>query len=483
MYKRVTQSWRKHLDFMVLDVICLQTAYFIAYVMRHGMLNPYANRVYRNVALIMMLMDIIVTVLSDTLKNVLKRGFYMEIRETCRNVIFVTVGTTFCLFLTQDAGSYSRQVLLITALLWLLLTCVVRLVWKTMIRKLPWEMGRRSLLIVVTENMLDETLASIRGSSYSVFHLAGLAVIDRDMVGETFEGIPVVANRDSVAEFVCREWVDEILINIPEGEPYPHDLVDRFTVMGVVIHLKLAKSNQLLGQKRFVERFGSYTVLTASINYATPMPLFCKRCMDVLGGVVGCLITLLLLLFLGPMIYKESPGPIFFSQTRIGKNGKKFKIYKFRSMYMDAEARKKELMSDNRMSDGMMFKLEEDPRIIGSRILPDGTYKKGIGNFIRDYSLDEFPQFFNVLKGDMSLVGTRPPTEDEWVKYDLHHRIRLATRPGITGMWQVSGRSRITDFEEIVRLDARYISEWSLGLDIQILLRTVLVVLNKDGSM
>ena len=205
--------------------------------------------------------------------------------------------------------------------------------------------------------------------------------------------------------------------------------------------------------------------------------------MDIVAGLVGCLVTAILFIVLAPIIYIQSPGPIFFSQVRIGKNGKKFKLYKFRSMYVDAEERKKELMEQNRVKDGMMFKLDFDPRIIGSKKLPDGTVKKGIGNIIRDFSLDEFPQFFNVLRGDMSLVGTRPPTVDEWEKYDLHHRARLAIKPGITGMWQVSGRSKITDFEEVVKLDTEYITNWSMGLDMKILFKTVLVVLGRDGSM
>ena len=219
------------------------------------------------------------------------------------------------------------------------------------------------------------------------------------------------------------------------------------------------------------------------MNFTTPRQAFLKRSLDIAGGIVGSLITLLLCLVLGPAIYLSSPGPIFFAQTRVGKNGKRFKMYKFRSMYMDAEARKAELMKDNRVGDGMMFKLDFDPRIIGTRILPDGSRKTGLGQFIRSTSLDEFPQFFNVLKGDMSLVGTRPPTLDEWEKYDLRHRARLAIKPGITGLWQISGRSDITDFEEVVRLDTQYISTWSLGQDIKILLKTVLAVLKRDGSM
>lgn len=205
--------------------------------------------------------------------------------------------------------------------------------------------------------------------------------------------------------------------------------------------------------------------------------------MDIAGGLVGCLITLLIMITVGPVIYINSPGPIFFSQKRIGRNGRKFKMYKFRSMYMDAEARKKELMSQNKISDGMMFKLDFDPRIIGNKVLPDGRKKTGIGQFIRKTSLDEFPQFFNVLMGDMSLVGTRPPTLDEWEQYKPHHRARMAFRPGLTGMWQVSGRSNITDFEEVVKLDTEYINEWSLRLDLKILWKTVVGVFRNDGAM
>ena len=204
--------------------------------------------------------------------------------------------------------------------------------------------------------------------------------------------------------------------------------------------------------------------------------------MDIAGGLVGCLLTGIIFIFVAPIIYISSPGPIFFSQVRIGKNGKKFKIYKFRSMYMDAEERKAELMSQNKM-EGLMFKMDYDPRIIGSEKKDKNGNPKGIGNFIRKTSLDEFPQFWNVLKGDMSLVGTRPPTIDEWEQYELHHRSRMSIKPGITGMWQASGRSDITDFEEVVKLDTQYIENWSIGLDCRILLKTVSSVLKSEGSV
>ena len=152
-------------------------------------------------------------------------------------------------------------------------------------------------------------------------------------------------------------------------------------------------------------------------------------------------------------------------------------------MYMDAEERKKELAAQNKVGDGMMFKMDFDPRIIGNKVLPNGKKKTGIGQFIRKTSLDEFPQFFNVLKGDMSIVGTRPPLISETNLYEYQHFARLAIKPGITGMWQVSGRSGITDFDEVVKLDKYYIDNWNLGLDIEILLKTVLVVVCKKGAV
>ena len=140
-------------------------------------------------------------------------------------------------------------------------------------------------------------------------------------------------------------------------------------------------------------------------------------------------------------------------------------------MVMDADKQKEMLMSRNKIR-GNMFKMDDDPRII-----------PGIGHFIRRTSLDEFPQFFNVLRGDMSLVGTRPPTVDEYEAYSFSHKKRLAMKPGITGLWQISGRSDITDFEEVVELDGRYIDEWDLEMDVKIILRTILVILKRRGSV
>ena len=308
-------------------------------------------------------------------------------------------------------------------------------------------------------------------------------MIDADWSGKKICGVPVVANADELPMYVCQEWIDEVLVVISEQLPYPDELIDKLTETGVTVHLNLAKITNKTGKRQFVEKVGEYTVLTTSLNYASAGQLLLKRLMDIFGGLVGCIATGIICLFVGPAIYIASPGPIFFSQERVGKNGKKFKMYKFRSMYMDAEERKAELMKENKLGDGKMFKMDFDPRVIGNKVLSDGTHKTGVGDFIRRTSLDEFPQFFNVLKGDMSIVGTRPPLISETNLYEPHHKVRLAIKPGITGMWQVSGRSDITDFEEVVRLDKEYIENWNIGLDIKILFKTVMVVVKKDGSM
>ena len=277
---------------------------------------------------------------------------------------------------------------------------------------------------------------------------------------------------------MCRNWVDEVLIYLEEKEKdLEVQLIEDCSTMGITVHKFLAK--ELRSTKdgvKFVQTIGDYSVLTYSVKIITVRQMVIKRAMDILGGLVGMIATVLIFIFVAPAIFIKSPGPVIFKQWRVGRNGKKFQIYKFRSMYLDAEERKKELMAKNKIKDGMMFKLENDPRIIG------GENGKGIGNFIRNTSLDEFPQFFNVLKGDMSLVGTRPPTLDEWGKYKFHHRKRMAIKPGLTGLWQVSGRSDITDFEEVVKLDTEYINNCSVAYDIKILLKTIKVVLFRSGS-
>lgn len=483
MYRKDSERWLKHIDFIVLDMICLQLAYVLAYAISGYGFNPYAIIIYRNMAVFLELADLIVIFAYGTMKSVLKRGYYRDFVVTVKHSVMVGALAVLYLFMLQQGQKFSRLALILTIVIYLLLTYLVRELWKKFLRKKMEDGGERKLLIITSEDAAEQVVVNMKENNYARYTLAGVAVIDADWTGKKVHGVPVVANEETAAMYVCQEWIDEVLIVISEVLPYPSELIEQLTETGVTIHLNLAKITNVPGEKQFVEKVGNYTVLTTSINYASSKQLMLKRLMDIAGGLVGCILTGIICVFVGPAIYIASPGPIFFAQERVGKNGKKFKMYKFRSMYMDAEERKAELMKDNKLGDGKMFKLDFDPRVIGNKILPDGTHKTGIGDFIRRTSLDEFPQFFNVLKGDMSIIGTRPPLISETSLYELHHRARLAIKPGITGMWQVSGRSDITDFEEVVRLDKEYIENWNIGMDIKILFKTVLVVFRKDGSM
>ena len=387
------------------------------------------------------------------------------------------------LFSVQRAEEYSRITFFLTAGYYALISYLVRLVWKKILRKRRKNSLSSAVYIVTMASRAEEVIENFDRHNMGSYQVQGVCLLDQDKRGETVSGVPVTASKENLVDYLCDKWVDEVFFSLPVRSPYPAELINTITEMGIVVHVQVEQMYVEEWQRQTVEKFAGTTVRTLSMTLATPQELFWKRVLDIVGGLVGCVFTLLLTVIIGPIIYIKSPGPIFFKQTRVGKNGKLFRMYKFRSMYLDAEARKAELMAQNRVQGGLMFKLEYDPRIIGCERKPDGTIKKGIGNYIRDWSIDEFPQFFNVLKGDLSLCGTRPPTVDEWEKYELHHRARLAIKPGITGLWQVSGRSNITDFEEVVELDKKYIREWSMGMDLRILLKTVLVVMGKEGSM
>ena len=483
MYTKKAQGWTKHLDFIILDMLCLQLAFVLAYMTRHGFISPYANPIYSNLAFVYTLVDFMVLVANRTMKNVLKRGYYIEFAQTVKHVALVCAGVVVYLFSAQLGEAYSRIMVYLLVVYYTVISYGTRLLWKKRVLHQKKDAMDVAVFFVTTAERAETVIERYRKNSILGRQIQGVCLMDEDAQVQTIAGVPVVASRDTVLKYLRDKWVDEVFISLPETLPYPSDLVSAMADMGLVVHMEMENLDVEQWQHQTIQKVAGTTVRTVSVTMATPMQNLLKRTLDILGALVGCTLTVILTVIIGPMIYIQSPGPIFFTQTRVGKNGRKFKLYKFRSMYMDAEARKAELMAQNRVQGGLMFKLDYDPRIIGCKKLPDGTIQKGLGNFIRDWSLDEFPQFFNVLKGDLSLCGTRPPTVDEWEKYELHHRARLAIKPGITGLWQISGRSNITDFEQVVELDKKYIREWSIGLDLRILLETVKVVLRKDGSM
>lgn len=273
----------------------------------------------------------------------------------------------------------------------------------------------------------------------------------------------------SILDYAKRHQVDLVIFNVNHiaRKKIEHH-IEAFSEMGIDSLITI-DSFAIETLETKLEDFGTTNVIRLSPRLFTDGELLLKRLMDIAGALVGCFICLIFGLIVAPLIFLEDPGPIIFKQKRVGRNGKFFYIYKFRSMYQDAEAKLQTLKDQNEMQ-GFMFKMKNDPRITK------------IGKILRKTSIDELPQFFNVLEGSMSLIGTRPPTVDEYNQYSAHHKRRISIKPGITGLWQVSGRSEITDFEEIVRLDCFYIDHWSITGDIKILLKTFAAVFTGKGS-
>ena len=273
-------------------------------------------------------------------------------------------------------------------------------------------------------------------------------------------------------QWVRSRAVDAVYIVLPQGSLPQHSadaLVQELVSMGVQVYVSTHLANPRKMQPHSEQvRFGQrLSAFAAAVH--KPAHLRLKRAFDILFGLLGCLAAAPVIALVAVPLKLESKGPLFFAQTRVGKNGRTFKIYKLRTMYADAEARKAQLLAQNEMQ-GLMFKMENDPRVTK------------VGRFLRRTSIDELPQFLNILKGDMSLVGTRPPTLDEFQQYESRHKRRLSMPTGLTGMWQTSGRSDITDFEEVVQLDLQYIDNWSVKLDLQLIFKTILVLFKRQGA-
>jgi len=484
MYRKATKGWVKHIDFTFFELVSLFISLFVASWIRHGnrgfagFWDQYSVLVY-----IMLAADFIMSIVLHSYNKVLRRGRWAELLQTVRLIFFTWAMTLACLYMAHIVDKYSRVVIGIAAFIHLVLTYIIRVHWKKVIHRMLRHRDVNSLLIIASRDEAAEIIRQIKEDQFNYDKMIGVATFEVPYPSEKIEELEVISDADNVIEYVQRHWVDEVLIAMTPGTGLHTELIEALNDMGITVHVRVDMLKmETVGVQQVVSKKGGMLLITSSRKFMSRGEAMAKRTMDILGGLVGCFFVGILYLWVAPKIKKESPGPVFFKQTRIGRNGRTFQIYKFRSMYLDAEERKKELMEKNNIKDGLMFKMDFDPRVIGNYIDENGKEHRGIGDLIRRKSIDEFPQFINVLKGDMSLVGTRPPTPDEYEKYELHHKSRLSFPVGVTGMWQVSGRSEITDFEEVVKLDNQYIDNWSTGLDIKIILKTIGVVLKGKGA-
>jgi exopolysaccharide biosynthesis polyprenyl glycosylphosphotransferase len=406
-------------------------------------------------------------------------GLYSDIRPASfKQTLWKLFLSVVMLFLTLIAALYflnigfiDRSFILVFMGMIFILNSLERLLIDFYIENMQHtSFNARQLLLVGNDRRAYQTFQGLnKQRSWGHQFIGYLEVNPTDFI---MPELPSLGCISDLKDVICERNVDEVIFALPprSSEIKLKDYIDVCEQTGVSYRIVPSMYNPDMARDILVETIQGIPTLTRNTVRINPSGMLYKRGIDCLVGLMGFGLFCLMFPFIAVAIKFDSSGPVLFRQPRVGQNGRIFTMYKFRTMVQDAEQLKKKLEKQNLMG-GMMFKVENDPRITPS------------GHFLRKLSLDEFPQFINVLKGEMSIVGTRPPTIDEVKKYEIQHRRRISIKPGITGLWQVSGRNKITDFEEVVRLDLEYIDKWTFWRDLEIILKTIWVVLARKGAL
>lgn len=471
MFQR--ESLIKHYVFLGIDIFALAAAYILSNLLRFKevKLQEYGN-LYFNVFLISIAVCVAGNMILKLDKHVFDRGAYQEFLAVCKSAFCIGVAVMIYFFLSQQGINYSRLQWVYYFIIYFVISYIGHQAAKLIIAKY-YKNSRscKKIMLITSYDKVEDIMEKFRRTNNWYFEITCITIVDQDLTGKEIQGIQVIASTDTMLEKAKNIALDGVFINVSYKTHSMFDVrqaLHDFQEMGVIVHVNI-DALELDVTDKVIENPGFFKVVSYASRLREPGQLVLKRCMDIAGGLTGAILTIIIGVFVAIAIKLDSPGSVIFAQNRVGKNGRHFKMYKFRSMYIDAEERKKELLQQNEMQ-GAMFKITNDPRITK------------VGKFIRKYSIDELPQFFNVLKGDMSLVGTRPPTVEEVQRYKTEQKRRLSVTPGMTGLWQTSGRSEIYDFDEIVKLDLEYIDKWSIGLDIKLLIKTIIVCVRGDGA-
>jgi len=459
----------------LIDAVAVMFSLLVAGMIRYQTLDALcAAEDMRTMCTAILVLHIAIFYFLKVYDRFFKRGRYRELLLSIKYNFMLIAGAALLGFGMKNMLFVSRLVMGYFFIINIFMIWLVHLFIRNREQVFHW--GKRrvtNLLVVTTRDRLGEILRTFARSKETTWNVAGIVLLGEESIPDMIGDIPVISDKDEkYLSFATRNVVDEVFIqvdSVQRSESFLKNMILEFEKMGLVVNLNLDLFDLgTTGEKR-IYSLEQYHVIAFSSRLFDYRMVMAKRLIDIVGAVIGLAITLVVGIILAPFLLLESPGPLIFKQKRVGVNGRLFDFYKFRSMYADAEARKKELMKQNEMQ-GLMFKMENDPRITK------------VGAFIRKTSIDELPQFWNVLKGDMSLVGTRPPTMDEYEQYSYYQKRRISFRPGITGLWQISGRSDIKDFDEVVKLDLEYIDNWSLLLDFKIIFKTILVVFKGSGA-
>jgi len=394
-------------------------------------------------------------------------SYLHEQKLSVQACIYSGVLLTGVLYLIH-AGDIPRSIVLITVGLVTVALSLRRLLYRMMIyRRLQYGLGSRNVLIVGTgseAHALRHHLESIRHLGYT---FKGFIDFPGSASSVTATSGEVVGTLDTLFQNARKYFVDEIFFTTPCEFDVMQDVLEQARNQGLDLRV-VPHMYDGLAWNSPVEYVGQFPTIPLHRGQVQEVGLLVKRCLDIMLASFTLAALFPLLLVIAIEVKRDSPGPVFYLSERIGKRGHVFRCIKFRTMVRDAEKRRSEVMHMNER-DGVLFKITDDPRITR------------VGRFLRKYSLDELPQFFNVLRGDMSIVGPRPPIASEVKEYKLSHLRRLDVMPGITGLWQVQARQD-PSFDSYISLDMTYVNNWSIWLDLKIMLRTVGVIVAGTGS-
>ena len=479
MYTKIKRL--EKLFVFTVDIVVVFISLMFAYLIRYGVIFGIDSFFDQDWVLFLMLATYIALFFArDWNYKMFRRGIFAEFRSILfQETVFIGI-ILVILFMIHNSKDVSRLVLGYYFVICTFLTWISHILIKIFLLKIhkSGKYSNRMVLILSPSNVEEITDGIVKYKEWNR-KIIGVLLTDSegnnasaDYENESIDGIPIIRDFKEPIEYVMREEVDEVFIwNMAlKDTDTLVNWVATMENMGIIVNVRISSFDLVETGKRNLGRVGKYSTAEYSRNIFSFRQLAVKKTLDFFGALIGLILTVLVYPFIAIAIKADSKGPVIFKQKRVGKNGRTFMLYKFRTMVADAEEQKEELMGQNEV-EGPMFKIKSDPRITK------------VGKFLRKSSLDEFPQFINVLKGDMSLVGTRPPTVNEYQSYSPEQKCRMCITPGITGMWQVSGRSQISDFNEIVRLDMEYIDGWTIWRDIKILLKTVVVVLLGRGAI
>lgn len=487
----------------IFGVVAIIVALYLSYGIYFSQWNdPFTHSSLKVYFLILATLYIFFNCLTGINKSFVSRGFYKEFVVCINEVLILVSLLILVLFWMHRLFDSHRLVIGFFAVFFLFIDWSLRVLIKNFLIKVYLKSKFAKRLLIVTDDKCANNVCcnlfedldwtrQICGVSVIVQKDIDNSTLDDSLDKDTFvtskednsilseikvneeSSISVVSGLDDLLDYVTKNNVDEVFVHT--DAIYSNDLLkntlSKIEEMGVRVNVRINIDvfKYLPNSYIKIDKLGKYQCVSVSRNFYSYKKVVAKHILDYIGGMVGFLIFGIIYCILGPIIKIDSKGPILYSQPRVGKNGRIFKCYKFRSMVTNADELKQKLASKNEMQ-GLMFKMENDPRITK------------VGKFIRKTSLDELPQFINVLKGDMSLVGTRPPTVDEYEKYTSQQKARVSMTTGLTGLWQISGRSDIKSFDDVVKLDMEYIDNWSIWLDVKIILMTVLVVIKGSGA-